>query len=301
MLKIRFLLLGVLFLFLGCSPEESSEQSSQNTQEILRVGFIPSENMTEIQRNAQPLVEMMSQAIGVEIKPFIATDYTGIVEAFRNGKLDVAFLSPASYVMAHSEAGVKVLLKAQRGEAPFYHSVIFTRTDSGIHNVQDLKGKTFAFGDTLSTAGSIYPQKILRDNEIDPSTDFENLIFSGGHDATVLAVFNQKVQAGATYANKSDGSEPAWDHLLKPEESKQLKVIAVSDPIPSDNICVSKTLSAERADAVKKFFSELTQTEEGKNLVQKLYRIDKFVPATDKDYTGIRDAFRQSGIELKAG
>jgi phosphonate transport system substrate-binding protein len=280
------------------SPDETAASPSGNPK-VLRVGFIPSENMEEIQKNAQPLVDMMSKKIGLEIQPFVATDYTGVVEAFRANKLDAAFLTPASYVMANSEAGVKVILKAQRGENPFYYSIVFTHKDSGVNTLSDFKGKTFAFGDTLSTAGYIYPLTLFHKQGINPNSDFDNVIFSGGHDATVLAVLNKKVTGGATYANDPQGKDAAWKHLLKPEEASQLKVIAVSEPIPADNISISKDLSPETAEKVQRFFLDISKDPAGQALIQKLYRIDAFVPATDDDYKGIRAAFSTSGIELR--
>ena len=87
-------LLAFTFLTLtSCNNDSTADK-------VINVGFVPSENMQEVTKNAQPLAEMLSKAVGKEVKTFIATDYTGIVEAFRSGKLDIAFLTPTSYVMA---------------------------------------------------------------------------------------------------------------------------------------------------------------------------------------------------------
>ena len=75
--------------------------------------------------------------------------------------------------------------------------------------------------------------------------------------------------------------------------------MAVSDPIPADNICISKDLNPELAAKVQAFFTELSQDPAGQKLIQELYQIDSFVPATDEDYKGIRDAFASAGIEVK--
>ncbi|PKL76852.1 MAG: phosphate ABC transporter substrate-binding protein, partial [Candidatus Melainabacteria bacterium HGW-Melainabacteria-1] len=139
-------LLALLLLLTGCPAENTSDDAADRP---LRIGFIPSENASEIQQNAQPLVDRLSQSLGREVQSFVASDYTGVVEAFRNERLDVAFLTPASYVMAHNEAGVGVILRAQRGKTPHYYSVIFARADSKVSTLADLKGKTFAFGDSL--------------------------------------------------------------------------------------------------------------------------------------------------------
>lgn len=295
-----------IFLLTGCPSQETKDNADNSTQGAtannkapLRIGFIPSENAAELTRNAQPLVDQLSQAIGREVQPVIATDYTGVVEAFRNQRLDVAFLTPASYVMANNEAGVTVILRAQRGKSPQYYSVIFTRKDSQVNDLKGLKGKTFAFGDSLSTAGYIYPLKMIKAVGLNPETDFEHVISSGSHDATVLAVFNNKATAGATYANDPAGKDAAWVHILKPEQAKDIKVLAVSEAIPSDNICVSKSLDPAVAKQVQDFFLKLGDKPEGSKLIQDLYRIDKFIPASDADYQGIRDAIIQAGIQLK--
>lgn len=288
-----------LLLVTGC-PASETETGSSDTDGPLRIGFIPSENAQELTKNAQPLVDKLSTAIGREVQPFVASDYTGVVESFRNQSLDVAFLTPASYVMAHNEAGVNVILRAQRGKTPHYYSVIFTRKDSGVKDLAGLKNKSFAFGDSLSTAGYIYPRMMLKQAGLNPQTDFENVISSGSHDATVLAVFNKKVTAGATYANDPEGKDSAWQHMLKPEQAKEIQVLAVSESIPSDNICVSKDLDPETAKKVQAFFEQLGSTPDGAKLIQDLYRIDKFVPANDAEYEGIRKALIDSGIKLNA-
>lgn len=293
-LKKITILSALVFSITAC------DNTDDNKDKVINVGFVPSENIEEVTKNAQPLVDLLSKAVGKEVRPFIATDYTGIVEAFRAKKLDIAFLTPAAYVMANNEAGVKVALKAERdGKAVFYSAVI-TRKDSGINKLEDFKDKTFSFGDVLSTSGHIFPKKMFLDKQIDPKVAFKNVVYSGGHDATVLAVLNKKVDGGATFCNTTKGDEGAWVQFLKPEEAAQIKAIAFSDPIPADNICVSKDLPVEMEKKLKKAFVDLGKDPEGKKLIQKLYRIDGFVPATDNDYQSVRDAFKIAGIDIQS-
>jgi phosphonate transport system substrate-binding protein len=293
--KLKVLPLVLLLIF-GLSSCNNTDDTSEKP---INVGFVPSENMEEVTKNAQPLVEMLSKAVGKEVKPFIATDYTGIVEAFRAGKLDIGFLTPAAYVMANNEAGVKVVLKAERHGKAFFYSAIITRKDSGINKIEDFKDKTFSFGDALSTSGHIFPKKLFLDKGIDPKVAFKNVIYSGGHDATVLAVLNKKVDGGATFSNDTSGHDGAWTQFLKPEEADQIKAIAYSEPIPADNICISKDLDPAMSDKLVKAFMDVSKDKEGQKLIQKLYRIDGFVQATDSDYTSVKNAFKIAGIDLK--
>lgn len=296
--KFKVLPLAAL-LILGLNSCNNDNTDSNTGDKPINVGFVPSENMEEVTKNAQPLVEMLGKSLGKEVKPFIATDYTGIVEAFRAGKLDIAFLTPAAYVMANNEAGVKVALKAVRHGNSFFYSAIITRKDSGINKLEDFKDKTFSFGDTLSTSGHIFPKKLFLDKGIDPKVAFKNVIYSGGHDATVLAVFNKKVDGGAVFSNDTNGKDGAWTQFLKPDEAAQIKAIAYSDPIPSDNICVSKDLDPKIEKKLEDAFIDVSKNPEGLKLIQKLYRIDGFAPATDKDYDSVKAAFKVAGIDLQ--
>jgi len=281
------------FTLIGCGE-------SAKAVKTLRVGFVPAEDAQQVMQNAQPLVEILHKELNMEIQPFVATDYTGIVEALRVNKLDVAFLAPASYVLAKNEANIKVVLKSERKGIPFYYAAIITRADSGIRKLEDLRGKTFAFGDSLSTTGHVFPRKMFKERGIDPVRDFKQILYSGGHDATVLAVLNGKVDAGATYANSPDSEDTAWMRYLKnPEDVKKIRAIAFSEPIPADNLVISGSLDDAVAKKIVAIFLELSRDPQGKKMLRDLYQIDGFVTATDKDYDSVRAAFVGAGIQLK--
>jgi phosphonate transport system substrate-binding protein len=266
---------------------------SGSSPKVLRIGFVPAEDAQQVMQNAQPLVDILRKELGMEIEPFVATDYTGIVEALRVHKLDVAFLAPASYVLAKNEANIKVILKSERKGIPFYYAAIITRADSGIKSLDDLRGKTFAFGDSLSTTGHVFPRKMLKEKGIDPIRDLKQILYSGGHDATVLAVLNGKVDAGATYAT-------AWMRYLKdPADVKRIRAIAFSEPIPADNLVVSDSLDPKIVKRLEEVFVELSRDPKGKKMLRDLYQIDGFVPATDQDYDSVRKAFTEAGIQIK--
>lgn len=273
---------------------------SEDQPRILRIGFVPSENVQQVARNAQPIVDILQEKLGIEVQPFVATDYTGVVEALRAGKLDLAFLTPASYVLAKNEADVRVVLKSHRNGSPYYYAAIITHRDSGIRTLADLRDKSFAFGDPVSTSGHVFPRKMLKENGIDPVRDFKNIIYSGGHDATVLAVLNRKIDAGATFANTPDGTDAAWmQYLPDPAEQEKIRAIAYSEPIPADNLVMSNKMDAKLAEQIEKVFLDLSADPAGQKMLRDLYQIDGFIPATDKDYEPVREAFKIAGINLK--
>ena len=80
---------------------------------------MPAENAQQVILNAQPIVDILQDRLGMEVQPFVATDYTGVIEALRGNKLDIAFLTPASYVLAKNEANVKSCSSRSAKFTPF--------------------------------------------------------------------------------------------------------------------------------------------------------------------------------------
>jgi phosphonate transport system substrate-binding protein len=267
---------------------------------VLRVGFVPSENLQAILKKTRPVIDALHQQLHLQVVPFVATDYTGIIEAMRANKLDVAFFAPGAYVLAEKKANAIVILKASRKGKAFFYSAIITHRDSGIHSLKDLKGKTFAYVDPASTSGGIYPKVMFMNAGINPERDFTRVIYAGGHDAAVLAVLNKKVDAAATFANDTTGKDAAWTQFLtKPSEAAQIVPIAFSRPIPSDNIAVRKDLDPALMAKIKHVFLGMCATPAGRKQLWDLYRIDTFVDASPADFDPVREAFGKVGFNIK--
>src|SRR3954464_1453772 len=163
----------------------------QGLAQQLSIGLIPSEDPRVMASEYQPLIDPLAGALGMEVKPFVATDYNGVIEALRSGRLDVAMLGPFSYVLATTVANVEAFAITETGKAGVsYHAVIISRKDRGFATLADLKGRTFAFVDPSSTSGHLYPKAALIKLGWDPDTFFGRVIFSGGHDASALSVQN---------------------------------------------------------------------------------------------------------------
>ena len=106
----------------------------------LRIGLIPSEDSQAMIESSKQVLSSLETNLGMPVEPFVATDYNGIIEALRSGKLDVAYLGPFSYVLATSVADVEafaVAVTKNTGQSA-YRSLILARKDSGIRDLADL-------------------------------------------------------------------------------------------------------------------------------------------------------------------
>lgn len=53
----------------------------------------------------KPLEKILSKKLGVPVKISMSTDYNTVVEAMKSKKVDVGFLPPDGYVLAHNAKG----------------------------------------------------------------------------------------------------------------------------------------------------------------------------------------------------
>ena len=88
-------------------------------------------------------------------------------------------------------------------------------------------------------------------------------------------------------------------YLKNPDDVKKIRAIAFSEPIPADNLVMNAKLDAEIAKKIELTFLELSRDANGKKMLRDLYQIDGFVPASDKDYDSVREAFVIAGIQIK--
>lgn len=260
--------------------------------EPLRIVFIAYENPNQLAENVEPVVDYLEERLGTKVEHFAATDYAGVVEALRHGSADVGFMGPLQYVMARKQAGAYPILgEIYNGEAT-YHSRIFVRKDSGIDSLEDLRGKTIAFVDPISSSGYMYPldafiQAGLLASRDDVEKFFGRTYFAGGDEQAIRAVLNKFVDAAGV-------GEFAWS-LLRGDERNQVRWIAESRPIPSHCVVVRKDLSKEHVEAFKKALLEL-QGGPNAELLQHLYGVDGYVEVGPETYAEVEKVATSYGF-----
>lgn len=257
---------------------------------VLNMGLVPGEDPRVVVTDNQALLDSLQKSLQMEVKPFVATDYNGIIEALRAKKLDIALLGPFSYVLATTVADVEAfaLLETQKQGAT-YRSVIIARKDHGIRTLKDLAGKTFAFVDPSSTSGHLFPKAGLIKAGYDPDTYFSRVIFSGGHDASAIAVQNGKVDAAAI----ADALlEIAYSRgMLKKED---IVVVWTSDPIPGAPIVYRRDLPEDLKAKLRAAFAQIHDVPWGPTMT-----IKRWVPASDASYDVVRQTAKVLNLDLK--
>jgi phosphonate transport system substrate-binding protein len=267
-------------------------------QNPIRMALVPSLDTKKLSASGKVLAKLMEKETGLKYKVDVPTSYTAVIAAMGAGNVDVGWLSPIPYVIAHDKYGVKVILTTVRDNSTKYWSFIITRTDSGINKLADLKGKTFAYGDPVSTSGSIYPKHLIRTSGFDPHTFFKRTIHASGHDKVVMAVYFKQADAGAIYGGVNSDAREKVSGTIK-DVMKKTKVIARSQAIPNDTVSVRKGLPPEITRKIRDALIRISKSDEGRIAVMDLYGISGFVKAKDSDYDSVRKVAKAENIKLE--
>ncbi len=149
------------------------------------------------------LAKKMTATLGetVTIKIKIASEYkTGIADLTEE-RVDFSRFGPASYVTAKKQTpGIQIIAMETKNGAKTFKGVIAVHSDSAIKDLGDLKGRSFAFGDKLSTIGRYLAQAHLLDAGIFGS-DLAKYAYLGRHDKVGAAVGHGSFDAGALKEN----------------------------------------------------------------------------------------------------
>lgn len=277
-------LLALALLFAAAAPARADRPA------VLRVSAIPDEAPTELQRKFQPLGEYLQQALGMPVRFLPVTDYAATVEGLAGKHLDLVWYGGFTFVQARRRTGNAVPL-VQRAEDAAFHSRFITAAGSPIHELADLKGRTFAFGSVSSTSGSLMPRYWLMKAGVSPERDLAHVAYSGAHDVTAKWVEAGKVEAGAL-------NESVWQKLV--DERKidpgKVRVFYTTPPFHDYNWTVRGDLDPALVAKLKAAFLALDPANPKHKAILDVQRASRFVETRPENYREIEEAAESAGL-----
>lgn len=223
----------------------SGSNDKAEERPTLNVLLIPADGGTESGTLAdfRPVFDAVEKNVGVSFDLKVAQSYGAVVEAMCNGTADVAFVGPVSYLQAKERGCADLLAVAVKDGQSVYHAGIFSRTDSALNSLPDLKNKSIALGDVNSTTSFVFPVAMLLQAGIDPVKDLGPLRLAGSHSNSLAALIEGRVDSAAL-------SLDSYEKALRAgvTGADRVRIIARSEPIPYPPIIMSSKLP----DATKK-------------------------------------------------
>jgi phosphonate transport system substrate-binding protein len=275
---------------------QATPQDKDKKPRPLVISAIPDQDHDTLKRLYDQVAVYLTRQLGVPVQYQAVPDYPDAVRGFKAGDLDLVWFGGLTGVQAKMQVSDAHYI-AQRDIDDNFRSVFIANQKSDIRSLDDLKGKTFTFGNEWSTSGRLMPQHFLKEKGIKPE-DFKGKPgYSSNHDKTIYLVAEGTYAAGVV-------NEQVWKRYQggSKDGAKRVRVIITTPPY-HDYHWLLHPEAARRfggADFVKKlqhaFLVNLIPSTHAEILDQ--FGAKKFIPTRAENYKDIERAARAVGLNL---
>ena len=268
-----------------CAIMGSTHPTPAAAEVELTFGAYADDKPSETVRQYLPFLSFLESRLEQEldqpvtVRLDIAKGYDESISDLAQGRVDFARFGPASYVHAMDlNPGIGIIaMESKKGKKRF-KGVIAVHKDSDITRVEDLAGRSFAFGDELSTIGRYLSQSYLLDHGIDRK-DLESFAYLGRHDLVGESVGSGRFDAGAL-------KESTFKSLIS--KGVPLRVLASFDNVTKPWLAASD-MDPEIMEAMRR----IMLASENEEIVKRVSK-NGFLLGSDNDYDIIRRAMQRS-------
>lgn len=283
-----------VFMVLFLAVLLAAPASSQQNEPTMLIGLIPEMNIFKQKQRFDLLGDYLSKKTGVKIRFTILSRYGNIIERFVQEKMDGAFFGSFTGSLAIQKLSVVPIARpVNLDNTSAYNGYIFVKRGNGITNAKEMRGRRMAFVEKATTAGYIFPLAYFRDNGITTIEGyFSEYFFTGSHDAAIHAVLNGKADIGAA-------KHSVYLRVRKedPRVDKELVILAQSQWVPSNGLCVRKDLDPVLRGKLKDALLNLDKDPAGKAVLEKFGAL-RFIDTTAGDYRPVHELVEKAGIDL---
>ena len=290
--------MAILIFMLLIIPVSWASAETVSRDRVLVIGKV-TDNPKKHYQTLKPMVDYVVSKmadLGVkESKVLMASNNEQMISYLKQGKIDWITETPFSALLYQEKTGAEFLLRKWKKGVPEYHTLIFTRKDSSIQTLADLKGKVIAFEDPGSTSGYYIPASILIREGFElallgspkerPARKMIGYVFSGQEVNTSIWVHKGIVDAGAINNldwNKNDH----LDQALKPD----LKIVYKTMNYPRALEVVRKDLDSKIKQRLKEILLSAQNDPAAKKVLRSYQKTKKFDEIDEKTWTGLKEA-----------
>ena len=273
-------------LVTACGGAAAPAAEAEKTDIVM--GFVPSRDVNQIQASADSIAQYLSKETGYKVTSKTLTSYAAVAEGMTSKLIDIGWGGPFDYVTTHNQNGAYPITASVRNGVKGYKAFVIVKSDSPIQSLKEFKGKTFAFGDTLSASSNLYPKWGMQKEGLNPDADLKATKISN-QGAIAIAVYQGQVDGGALYDDARKNKE-VIDKF--PDILTKTRIVWTSPLIPADPQFVRKDLNKTNVDKLKAAMLKLSSDPQGKVWLKDLFTIDALVEASDADYNELRDVIK---------
>ena len=288
--KRVIVILGVIpvLLSVACQTEESAAPTvgPESMQvplsgQVLTLGDIssdPAGTITDFQPMADYLAAHLADMGIQQGKVVVAPDLTTMIKHLETGRVDLFFDSAYPALTVYNAIGARPLLRRWKKGAGTFHTLIVTKNDSGITDLDGLLGHIVAFDDQVSTSGYLLPKahlvklgyqltEVISVNSAVPVTEI-GYVFANGEENVRAWVLQERASAAAV--RNIDYEQ------LTPEIKSQLTVLARTVDLPRHIVLARPAMEEALEARIVKVLLDMDQTPEGQAALASFEGTSKF-------------------------
>jgi phosphonate transport system substrate-binding protein len=220
----------------------------------IKVLFVPSVDTNFMIESGDLIEQGFNEATGLYYDVSVPASYAATIEEMCASPDDtIGFIPAFGYVLASNLCGVDAGLAAERYGWNVYWAQFIVQRDSDIQSLEELDGKSWAYPESTSTSGFLYPSALFDSMGIAPSESVE----AGGHSEAVKAVYNGEVDFATTFFSPPLLPDGRWNDEMPPDIPDDL--IAECAPTDDGLFCgdyrvldARSTITTEAPDVVQK-------------------------------------------------
>ena len=286
---------GISIFFLSSCGSELEHQLPQeikpdelSLQKVI-IALKANKNPEKMLAEKQDLEKFLTNKLKRKVEVIIPTDSATVVESFRNGTLDLGYLSSTDAARNLDQETASILLVHLKNGQPYYQSVWLTLKNKPYKSINDLKNKPVSFASRSSTSGYLIPTLDLFKRGLvgvnRSLTDFfSQTIYGNGYVSAVEKVLSGEVEAAAV----SDYVFSGDNKYLTDEQKDQLKVLQQQGPVPAHTLCIRSSISETDRKILETVFLQFNQ--DAPSLRDRIFNGELIVFDQDKHLKVTRDA-----------
>lgn len=295
----RFVLLALAVVAAACGRREETVKvdssrrlpaASAKPQDVLRFAIGTRISPREMIEGRQRLAAWLATRLGRGVHVAQRETYAETNDLLSRGEVDFALVCSGAYVALPSQTIELLAAPSTQGTAT-YHSLVLVRKDDKARSFEDLRGRKFAFVDTLSLTGRLYPESVARKAG---GAFFSESVYTHSHTESIRMVATARVEAAAV-------DSLVFDLMVHddPELLSRVRILVKSPPFGAPPIVARRGLDPKLVERMRETLLHMHEDDQGRKLLAEL-GFDKFVPVDPRAYESVRLVRMQAyGVEAE--